>query len=46
MNPAYSPDGKSLAYVSRRGSMVFPTNFANALCIHSLETRRRARLHG
>ncbi len=38
MNPRYSPDGKSLAYVSRRGSMVFPTNRANALCIHSLET--------
>jgi len=38
MNPRYSPDGKSLAYVSRRGSMVFPTNFANALCIHSLES--------
>ncbi len=36
MNPRYSPDGKSLAYVSRRGSMVFPTNRANALCIHSL----------
>ncbi len=38
MNPRYSPDGKSLAYVSRRGSMVFPTNRANALCIHSLES--------
>lgn len=38
MNPHYSPDGKWLAYVSRRGSMVFPTNFANALCLHSLET--------
>jgi Tol biopolymer transport system component len=38
MNPRYSPDGKSLAYVSRRGSMVFPTNRANALCIQSLES--------
>ncbi|MBN2409942.1 MAG: PD40 domain-containing protein, partial [Candidatus Aminicenantes bacterium] len=38
MNPRYSPDGKSLAYVSRRGSMVFPTNRANALCICSLES--------
>ena len=38
MNPRYSPDGKALAYVSRRGSMVFPTNRANALCIRSLET--------
>jgi Tol biopolymer transport system component len=37
-NPRYSPDGKWLAYVSRRGSMVFPTNYANALCIQSLET--------
>jgi Tol biopolymer transport system component len=36
-NPRYSPDGKWLAYVSRRGSMVFPTNYANALCVHSLE---------
>jgi Tol biopolymer transport system component len=38
MNPRYSPDRRWLAYVSRRGSMVFPTNFANALCIRSLET--------
>jgi Tol biopolymer transport system component len=38
MNPRYSPDGKWLAYVSRRGSMVFPTNSANALCIRSLES--------
>ena len=38
MMPSYSPDGKWLAYVSRRGSMVFPTSYANALCIHSLES--------
>jgi len=38
MNPRYSPDGKWLAFVSRRGSMVFPTNRANALCIQSLES--------
>ncbi len=37
-NPRYSPDGKSLAYVSKRGSLVFPTNSANALCVHSLES--------
>lgn len=38
MNPRYSPDGKWLAYMSRRGSMVFPTNHGNALCVQSLES--------
>ena len=35
-NPAYSPDGRSLAFVSKRGQMVFPTNRGNALCIQPL----------
>jgi Tol biopolymer transport system component len=38
MNPRYSPDGKSLAYVSNRVSMVWEADQANALCIHSLES--------
>jgi Tol biopolymer transport system component len=36
--PAYSPDGRYLAYVSRRGNSPYPTNVGNALCIRSLET--------
>lgn len=36
--PSLSPDGKSLAYVSRRGNYPYPTNLGNALCIRSLET--------
>jgi Tol biopolymer transport system component len=36
--PAYSPDGKYMAYVSRRGNSPYPTNVGNALCIRSLET--------
>lgn len=35
-NPSYSPDGRSLAFVSKRGQMVFPTNRGNALCIQPL----------
>jgi Tol biopolymer transport system component len=35
-NPAFSPDGRSLAFVSKRGQMVFPTNRGNALCVQSL----------
>jgi len=35
-NPGYSPDGRSLAFVSKRGQMVFPTNRGNALCVQSL----------
>jgi Tol biopolymer transport system component len=37
-SPAYSPDGKYLAYVSRRGNSPYPTNLGNALCIRSLDT--------
>ena len=37
-SPAYSPDGKYMAYVSRRGNSPYPTNVGNALCIRSLET--------
>jgi Tol biopolymer transport system component len=37
--PRYSPDGKSLAYVSCRGCLsVWSGMGANALCIHSLES--------
>ena len=36
--PSYSPDGKYLAYVSRRGNSPYPTNIGNAICIRSLET--------
>jgi Tol biopolymer transport system component len=36
--PCYSPDGKYLAYVSRRGNSPYPTNVGNALCIRSLDT--------
>lgn len=36
--PRYSPDGKLLAYISKRGSMAVPANLGNALCIHSLES--------
>jgi Tol biopolymer transport system component len=37
-SPAYSPDGKYLAYISRRGNSPYPTNYGNALCIRSLDT--------
>jgi len=37
--PRYSPDGKSLAYISCRGCLsVWSGIGANALCIHSLES--------
>ncbi|MFZ2053312.1 MAG: tetratricopeptide repeat protein [Candidatus Aminicenantales bacterium] len=36
--PCYSPDGKYMAYVSRRGNSPYPTNVGNALCIRSLDT--------
>jgi Tol biopolymer transport system component len=36
--PSYSPDGKYLAYVSRRGNSPYPTNVGNAICIRSLKT--------
>lgn len=38
--PSYSPDGKYLGYVSRRGNSPYPTNVGNALCIRSLDTGR------
>jgi Tol biopolymer transport system component len=37
-SPSYSPNGKYLAYVSRRGNSPYPTNVGNALCIRSLDT--------
>jgi Tol biopolymer transport system component len=37
-SPSYSPDGKYLAYMSRRGNSPYPTNAGNALCIRSLDT--------
>jgi Tol biopolymer transport system component len=36
--PSFSPDGKYLAFVSRRGNSPYPTNMGNALCIRSLDT--------
>jgi Tol biopolymer transport system component len=36
--PSYSPDGKFLAYVSRRGNSPYPTNVGNAICIRSLDS--------
>ncbi len=36
--PSYSPDGKFLAYVSRRGNSPYPTNVGNAICVRSLDT--------
>jgi Tol biopolymer transport system component len=38
--PSFSPDGKSLAYVTRGGNSPYPTNVGNALCIRSLDTGR------
>ena len=39
MSPAWSPDGKYLAYVSMRGSLSMPNPMrSNLLCIRSLET--------
>ena len=34
--PSYSPDGKYLAYISKRAGMFFPTLRGNALCVKSL----------
>jgi len=39
MSPAWSPDGKYLAYVSMRGSLTMPNNLRrNLLCVRSMET--------
>jgi len=45
-SPSYSPDGKSLAYVSRRGNSPYPTNVGNALCIRSLDTGQERVFYG
>jgi Tol biopolymer transport system component len=37
LSPSYSPDGKYLAYISKRAGMFYPTLLGNALCIKSLE---------
>jgi Tol biopolymer transport system component len=44
-SPSYSPDGKYLAYVSRRGNSPYPTNLGNALCIRSLDTGQERVFH-
>jgi len=36
--PAYSPDGRYLAYVSKRATRAWPPISGNSLCIRSLET--------
>ena len=46
--PAYSPDGKFLAYVSKRSPLMTPLGLrygANALCIKSLETGTEKELY-
>lgn len=45
-SPAYSPDGKYLAYVSRRGNSPHPTNVGNALCVRSLATGQEQVYYG
>jgi len=37
-SPSYSPDGRFLAYVAKKGNSPYPTNLGNALCIRSLDT--------
>ena len=37
MYPSFSPDGKSLAYVTKRGPMPIPTHSADSLVVQSLE---------
>jgi Tol biopolymer transport system component len=36
--PSYSPDGKSLAYVTRRDNSVYPLGAGNVLSIHSFDS--------
>jgi Tol biopolymer transport system component len=36
-HPSFSPDGKYLAYCSRRGGNLYTTNSGNVLCIHSID---------
>jgi Tol biopolymer transport system component len=46
--PAYSPDGKTLAYISRRSPIFKPYGRrwgGNVLCIKSLETGKERELH-
>jgi Tol biopolymer transport system component len=45
-SPSYSPDGKFLAYVSRRGNSPYPTNVGNALCVRSIETGQERTFYG
>ena len=37
-NPSFSPDGKYLAYCSRRGGNVYASSNGNVLCIHSMDS--------